>query len=105
MEVKTDFGMYKGAFLRVGRYWADKSPAIEIENRTDGPIARITVCLTDFSLDKGEAYVDTNNCPWALDFIRQYGLGVETGRMRPSGYCIYPAVLFDMKKLEEFSEE
>lgn len=46
LEAKTEWAVYKNCFLQVGRYQADNSRAIEIWNREDGPIARITVCIT-----------------------------------------------------------
>ena len=101
MTVETTFGTYKGVFLKTGRYMTDDSVAIQLENVQDGPIARITVCLSDRSLEDGEAYIDTNNCPWAVDFIEKEGLGKRTGRSGRSGYCTYPVVKFDMEKVKE----
>ena len=105
MEVKTEFRTYKGVFLKVGNYMADGSLAVEIENRSEGPIARLTVCLTDPFLRENESYVDTNNCPWVLAFIKKYQLGEESGYVKKSGYCTYPAVRFDMEQLEKYMEE
>lgn len=101
MTLKTEFRVYENVYLQVGKYLEDNSVAIHVWNRQDGPIATITVCLCDRSLGEGEAYVDTNNCPWAVDFIEQEGLGKRTSRMRRSGYCTYPVVKFDMQKLIE----
>lgn len=101
MTLKTAFGVYEGVYLQVGKYMADNSVAIQTWNQEDGPIATITVCLCDRSLGEDEAYIDTNNCPWAIDFIEQEGLGKRTGRMGRSGYCTYPVVKFDMQKVRE----
>ena len=92
LEVKTSWKTYKNCFLMVGKYQADNSTAIEIWNRYDGEIARITV-------------LDTNNCPWAVDFIKKYGLGEETGRTVRSGYCEYPVVKLNVEKIKEYVEE
>lgn len=54
---------------------------------------------------EGEAYIDTNNCPWAVEFIEKEGLGKRTGRMGRSGYCTYPVVKFDMEKVKEKEAE
>lgn len=51
---------------------------------------------------ENEAYVDTNNCPWVVNFLETKGLAKSTGRMRRSGYCTYPAMKFDREKMEEF---
>lgn len=81
LEVKTEWAVYKDCFLQVARYQADNSRAIEIWNNEDGPIARITVCITGSGLAEDETVIDTNNCPWAMEFIKQHGFGQATGRM------------------------
>ena len=101
MTLRTTFGVYEVVYLQVGKYQADDSMAIQAWNQQDGPIATLTVCLCDRSLEEGEAYIDTNNCPWAVDFIEQEKLGKTTGRTGRSGYCTYPVVKFDMKKVKE----
>ena len=105
MTLKTTFGTYENVFLQVGRYQADNSVAIQAENRQDGPIATLTVCLCDKSLSEGKAYIDTNNCPWAVEFIEKEGLGKRTGRTGRRGYCTYPVVKFDMAKVREKEAE
>lgn len=105
MTLRTTFGVYEGVHLYVGRYQADNSVEIQVWNTEDGPIATLTVCLCDRSLGEGEAYIDTNNCPWAVDFIEQEGLGKRTGRTGRSGYYTYPVVKFDMQKVKEQEAE
>lgn len=83
----------------------DNSVAVEIYNRWCGPIARVTTCLCDCSLAEDEAYVDTNNCPWAVALLEENGFAERTGRTRRSGYCEYPAMKFDRSKMAEFEEE
>ena len=102
--VKTDFGSYSNCVLQVGKYQHDGSLALEIFSYEEGPIARITVCLDDKNIAEDEAYVDTNNCPWAADFIEDNGLGKNTGKIRLSGYCIYPLFKFDMAKIGALAE-
>lgn len=102
--LRTEFGIYEDVYLQVGKYQADNSIAIQVWNR-DGPIATLTVCLCDRSLGENEAYIDMNNCPWAVDFIEQAGLGKKTGRIGHSGYCTYPVVKFDMQKVKESEAE
>ena len=101
LEVKTEWAVYKDCFLQVARYQADNSRAIEIWNNEDGPIARITVCITGSGLAEDEKVIDTNNCPWAMEFIKQHGFGQATGRMVKSGYCTYPVVKLDIEKIGE----
>lgn len=105
MELKTSYGTYKGVFLQVGKYRTDDSIAIMAENQQEGAIATITVCLCDRSLEENEAYVDTNNCPWALNFIESNKLGKQTGRTRRSGFCTYPAVKFNIEQLRLYGLE
>lgn len=71
LNVKTEYSEYKDCKLRVGKYVEDNSVAVEIYNRWDGPIARVTTCLCDCSLAEDEAYVDTNNCPWAVALLER----------------------------------
>lgn len=101
---KTEWAVYKDCFLQVARYQADNSRAIEIWNNEDGPIARITVCIAGSGLTEDETVIDTNNCPWAMEFIKQHGFGQATGRMVKSGYCTYPVVKLDIEKIGEYLE-
>lgn len=104
MTVKTTFGTYKNCWLELNKYVYDGSLAIMIHNMEDGPIAKITTCIDGFLLQKNEAYIDTNNCPWAEDFIKEYKLGKPTGRKARSGFCEYPIYRFNMDRLREFTE-
>lgn len=104
LQLQTQYGVYDDVLLQVTRYQADNSLCIQAYNCIDGPIARLTVCLADSILipDDDCAFVDTNNCPWAEDFIRQNHLGVDMGLMMPSGYCVYPLYRFDMDQLARY---
>lgn len=101
MELKTEFRVYQDVYLVIGRYFMDDSIAVDVQNDEDGPIARLTVCLVDKTLGENEAYIDTNNCSWAVDFIEENCLGEKTGRSRESGYCTYPVVKFDAGQLKK----
>lgn len=102
LEVKTNYATYTDCIVRVGKYQMDDSIAVEIFSIRKGPVARITVCLCDPTLEENEAYVDTNNCPWVVDFLEAKGLAKPTGRKGCSGYCIYPVMKFDREKIAEF---
>ena len=101
VELKTEFRVYQDVYLVIGRYFMDDSIAVDVQNDEDGPIARLTVCLVDKTLGENEAYIDTNNCSWAVDFIEENCLGEKTGRSRESGYCTYPVVKFDAGQLKK----
>jgi len=103
--VKTDYKAYK-AYIRTAKYDFDGSLAIQLVDAKDGsPLARITVCLVDdlglpyLCVSEDTAFVDTNNYPWAEDFIVSNGLGGPAGRTARSGFCTYPLYKFDLKKL------
>lgn len=68
------------------------------------PIARITVCITGSMLAEDETVLDTNNCPWAVEFVESNGLGENTGRTVRSGYCVYPVVKLNVEKIGEYLE-
>lgn len=104
MEVKTPFGTYKNIVATVSKYRADDSLAVQLWD-DEGPFATLTVCLSDPTLSENEAYIDTNNCPWAMQLIETYELGWRTYKTRTSGWCMYEAVEFDLEKLKEYTEE
>ena len=52
--------------------------------------------------NKALAFVDTNNNPWAEQFIKDNKLGRQTGFFGFSGYCTYPEYEFDLKKLNKW---
>lgn len=105
MKVKASYKTYEGCFLQVATYQANRSRAVEIWNKEDGPIAQITVCIPGAGLEDEEAVIDTNNCPWAMDFIKEYELGEDTGRKVRSGYCTYPVVKLDIEKMGNYFAE
>ncbi len=104
MRVETEFGIYNGCWLFFGEYCADGSMAIEIRNAEEGAIAGITVCLNDQNLKYDEGFLDTNNCPWAKEFVEKYKLGKDTGLRRESGYCTYPLYKWNVSEIEKYTE-
>ena len=46
--------------------------------------------------DESHAYIDTNNCPWAEDFLQENGIAKPDPRdiYGMSGYCTYPLYEF-----------
>ena len=65
--------------------------------------AVITTNIDDSNIfcDESHAFVDTNNCPWAEEFIKQNKLGEPLDYYGQSGYCLYPLYTFDIEKLPE----
>ena len=105
LTLRTKYGTYTDCFLEVGRYQADNSLAVLLFSKTEGPIATLTVCLCDNYLKENESYVDTNNCPWVVDFLEGKGIAKLSDKVRLSGYCVYPVMEFDLEKMKEFEEE
>lgn len=56
------------------------------------PFATLTVNFE--KLPHGYAYLDNNNCPWAVDFVEDNNLGEFTGIIKHSGFCNYPLYKF-----------
>ena len=70
------------------------------------PFATITVNLCaseDYSfMEKNQAYVDTNNCPWAEEFLQDNGIAKPVeGIYGLSGFCTYPLYEFDLDSIWE----
>lgn len=97
---ESECGSYQIDSINAAKYASDGSLAIDLWSNAEGPIARLTVCLCDKSLKENQAYVDTNNNPMAPMFIEKYGLGKPTGKMKASGFCVYPLYEFDVEKLK-----
>lgn len=105
MTVETEFGTYHNCYLEIGKYSADDTMAITILSPDWlGPVAKITVCVPGSSLAKDETVLDTNNCPWALEFIKKYELGLDTGRRVSSGFCVYPIVKLNLRQLRKYTK-
>jgi hypothetical protein len=109
MKVKTLYGEYE-VTLEVARY-TNGNLAIELNDAEDGtPFATITTNTGDVFKSNNDgiteyALIDTNNCPWAEDFLREYCLGSETGEYIPSGFCLYPIWEINMDMLNSCANE
>ena len=72
---------------------------------TDEEYAIITVNLVDSPIyGENQSYVDINNCPWAIDYIRRSGIGKPVGEFGSSGFCVYPLFEFDLERMIELHE-
>lgn len=89
-------------YMIVSRYMADDSLAVTLYlDGSHEPFAVITKCLDDIGLEN-EGYIDENNCPDAMDFIKRYGLGESTGEYMQSGFCVYPKVRWNIGVLNQY---
>lgn len=79
--------------IKKSTYANNSNLAIQLlEDDTDEPFAILTVNLGKTL--PGYAYLDVNNCPWAIDFVEDNNLGEYTGYCRQSGFCEYPLYRF-----------
>ena len=56
------------------------------------------------NLPKNLAYVDTNNCPWAEEFLKDNNIAEDTRISMPSGFCNYPLYKFNLDSQWETGE-
>ncbi len=100
MKCVTNFGTYD-VELHVCRYDYNNNLAITLWSPEEGPFATLTVNLPYTSyLPSDMAFVNTNNCPWAEEFIEEHDLGEPTGEYGISGFCRYPLYRFYLDKIE-----
>ena len=93
--VKTEYGDHMVS-IEKKRYVSNNRLAIQLNEEYE-PFAMLTTNIDDGrDLPDGYSYVDTNNCPWAEDFIRENHLGEPTGDYESSGFCTYPLYRFEI---------
>ena len=95
----TCYGKTYEVYLVTGNYANNDSLAIQLFEKDGSPFATITVNLDNALQNDEYAFLDTNNCPWAEDFVIKNGLGEFTGFLGASGFCSYPLYQFDKVKL------
>lgn len=98
--------------LRFTKYTQNQALAVQLIGAAApwSPFATLTVNLPDVPLDIlkmwfGEnlpdtntlAFVDTNNCPWVEEFLKDNGIAEDTGIQMPSGFCTYPLYRFNLE--------
>ena len=79
-------------------YIDNNSIAVMLIEDTGEEFAVITVNIadTDFLGDETHAFIDTNNCPWAIDFLTDNNIATAEGYYGISGYCTYPLFTFNL---------
>ena len=100
--IVKSWGMETEVTLEIAHYAENENLAIQMWCE-DGPYAILTVNLSQ-KCKPNCAFVDTNNCPWAENFIEKYKLGMPTGDMEMSGFCIYPEYEFDLAEIAKYAE-
>lgn len=67
--------------------------------------AELTVNLPDAKVyNKNQAYVDTNNCTWAIEYIKRSGIGKPLSDFSVSGFCIYPLFEFNLERMKKYND-
>lgn len=67
------------------------------------PFAMLTVNLPQYGTPpEGQAFFNANNCSTKLlELVEREEIGRRTGPVAMSGYCEYPLMEFDLKKIEK----
>ena len=84
------------------RSYSNNNTALELVWEDGIPLAIITVNLGDL-LEKNMAYIDTNNCSWAEDFLVDNDFGIPTGEYKASGFCVYPLYQLDLERIGKYN--
>ena len=92
--------------IEASKYQSNGTLALSLITDTEEPYCNLTVNIDESIIwaDDKTAFVDTNNCPWAEEFITKNGLGEFYGYNGRSGFCLYPLFKFNMDKIKEVSE-
>lgn len=64
-------------------------------------VITVNIFESDFLMEKDLAYVDTNNCPWAAELLKETGLATPVGTYGHSGFCSYPLYKFNLEKFNK----
>lgn len=90
--------------IRSNEYIHGGGVALSLWVNDDGypePWADMTVNL-DVPAADGCVFLDTNNFPEVVEIFRDYALGEPTGRVRASGWCVYPEYQLNNERLNEY---
>lgn len=68
------------------------------------PFVTLTKNFGEYIGIKFCAYIDTNNCRFADQLLKQ-GIAIDTGLTKQSGFCTYPLWQFNEKFLKAVNEE
>ena len=102
-ELKTAYGDYQVNVVKSYYQNNDTLAILAYDSNTGDLVEVLTTNIhdSDTFANSKEAFVDTNNCPWAISFIEQNGLGKATGYYGYSGFCKYPLYQFNVDEIED----
>lgn len=93
--------------LRLNHYAQNNNLYIGLDCWEDseyaGPYSDLTVNLGIRCKDTC-AFVDTNNNPGIERWLAENKLAKPTGRVAPSGFCVYPEYEFNMNEVQKYVE-
>ena len=91
--------------LRRDKYAANGNLYVGMITWEDGypePWSDLTVNI-DVKCDENCAFIDTNNnSDRIVEWLITHKLATLTGRVRQSGFCVYPEMKFDMVELAKY---
>lgn len=110
LTYKSPYGDYK-VYINLSTYAYDNSISIELMCENGEPFGHITTVIPDGWRDKPSnwAYVDVNNMPDAIDFIKKYNLGEIVKNVKDeevkirSGFVYYPLYKFNINELLKYT--
>ena len=88
-------------------FMGEEMPGLAIilnDDQSNEQYAVLTVSFGEFISLKNSAYIDTNNCPFAPQLLKE-GIAQETGFTKKSGFCSYPLWIFTEEFLKEIGAE
>lgn len=103
-ELDDSLGNRLKLYPIIQKYQKNGRLAVELVDETYDLFEYLTVNLQyeqSDDNDKSLAFIDTNNVPWAEEYIQKHHLGEKTGYYGMSGYCTYPEYRFDLSKLNK----
>lgn len=102
MKLHTEYGDYNVDAYK-DNYGNGNTAVLLIDQETGEEVVMMTVNLVELPLPE-HAYIDTNNFPEAVEFIKENELGKPLGPTRQSGFCEYPLYELDLDKLKEWED-
>ena len=95
------YGETYRVYIEATKYMDNGTLALCMFTDEGEPFCNLTTNIMDSNLfaNSTTAFVDTNNCPWAEQFIVDNKLGKALGYSGASGFCRYPLYEFNLEKL------
>lgn len=99
----TDFGVYN--VYPIKATYSNGRTAILLVTFTGEELARLTVNIPNHEVyEQDNSFIDTNNVPWAEEFLLTNNLAVDLYLWAPSGFHTYPLYKFNLNKFYDYVE-